>query len=55
VYSAETLDTQVLRLKVHPAEAEEQPAPSRKAPLKSRSVPHTREMVLKLIERFKNL
>ncbi len=55
VYSTETIDPQALHLKVRPAEGEQPPAPARKPPLKGRSVPHTREMLLKLIERCKNL
>lgn len=55
VYTAETVDPQVLRLKVRPAEGEQQPATGRKPPLKGRSAPHTREMLLKLIERCKTL
>lgn len=59
-YQVETIDGQALRLKVRGApeaglQDVEQPAPSRKAPLNKHSVPHTREMVLKLIERFKHL
>lgn len=55
VYQSEALDTQALRLRVRSDEAEEQPTAGRKSPLKGTTVPQTREMVLKLIERFKRL
>lgn len=55
VYPVETLDPQALRLKVRPSQGEQQPAPGRKPPMKGRNTPHTRETLLKLIERCKNL